>query len=315
MKEGFYLIEVELKCELYPELLYKLDQKLLDMRFHGIVSNTDIYYDTPGWNLLQQAVFVRVRNSRLLEFKFNNHAEQAHSQSIERVFPLRPEPEIATKMNSLFLDFLPHWSAAADFAEAITINDLIMLAQIHNTREIYSKDDMHLTIDHVEDLGDFLEVEVHCEEGTDTSKALARLHCFLAGLGVQPIAVGYVELWLRIHNPQAYQVGKYRLSCNNKTPVGTSLSSILSKRMGLPTLPSLNVASDTLQDIEVWIKLLCDAIEQTERTSHQNEFSGNMAENPGQLWSDIYSGTSSFSAEQYTNELQQGCDVHLLIEL
>src|SRR5258707_12343169 len=70
---------------------------------------------------------------------------------------------------------------------------------------------VHLSIDHVEGLGDFLEVEMQCEEDADTSEALALLHKFIAGLDLQHIKVGYVELWLRIHNPQAYQLGKYRL--------------------------------------------------------------------------------------------------------
>ena len=60
-------------------------------------------------------------------------------------------------------------------------------------------------------MGRFKSATVVCEEDADTSEALALLHKFIADLDVQPIKVGYVELWLRIHNPQAYQLGKYRL--------------------------------------------------------------------------------------------------------
>ena len=205
------MIEVELKCELFPKSLPKLQERLQHMTFDGTAHNVDRYYDTPRFDLLQQAVFVRVRNDHQLEFKFNEQGETVHRQSTERVFSLFPDPSTREKMNALFTRFLPHWSASSNFSEAVTKNNLAELACINNTREVYVDGAVHLSIDHVEGLGDFLEVEMQCEEDADTSEALALLHKFIAGLDLQHIKVGYVELWLRIHNPQAYQLGKYRL--------------------------------------------------------------------------------------------------------
>ena len=205
------MIEVELKCQLFPELLAKLQERLQHMTFDGTVHIVDRYYDTPRFDLLQQAVFVRVRNNQRLEFKFNEQGETAHRQSTERVFSLFPDPGTCEKMNALFTRFLPHWFASSNFSEAVTKNHLTELAYINNTRGVYLDGAMHLGIDHVEGLGDFLEVEMQCEEDADTSEALALLHKFIADLDVEPIKVGYVELWLRLHNPQAYQLGKYRL--------------------------------------------------------------------------------------------------------
>ncbi len=205
------MIEVELKCELFPELLPKLRERLQHMTFDGIAHNVDRYYDTPRFDLLRQAVFVRVRNEHQLEFKFNEKGEKAHLQSTEHVFSLFPDPNMREKMNALFTRFLPNWSASSNFSEAVTKNNLTELARINNTREVYVDEVVHLSIDHVEGLGDFLEVEMQCEEDGDTSEALALLRKFLADLDVEHIRVGYVELWLRIHNPQAYQLGKYHL--------------------------------------------------------------------------------------------------------
>ena len=205
------MIEVELKGELFPELLPKLRERLQHMTFGSKAHNVDRYYDTPQFDLLRQAVFVRVRNDHQLEFKFNEKGEKAHLQSTERVFSLFPDPNMREKMNALFTRFLPHWSASSNFSEAITKNNLTELARINNTREVYVDEVIHLSIDHVEGLGDFLEVEMQCEEDADTSEALALLHKFLADLDVEHIRVGYVELWLRIHNPRAYQLGKYHL--------------------------------------------------------------------------------------------------------
>ena len=203
------MIEVELKCALFPQLLPKLRERLQHMMFDGIVHNVDRYYDTPRFDLLQQAVFVRVRNEHRLEFKFNEKSEKAHRQSTEHVFSLLPDPNAREKMNALFTRFLPNWSASSNFSEAVTKNNLTELACINNTREVYVDDRLHLSIDHVEGLGDFLEVEMQCEEDGDTSEALALLHKFIADLDLQHISVGYVELWLRMHNPPAYQLGKY----------------------------------------------------------------------------------------------------------
>ena len=83
-----YLIEVELKFEIQPKAQFQLREKLRSMKFSGTVHNLDAYYDTVGFDLLRQAVFVRVRNSNKLQFKFNESRDKEHGQSTERAFPL-----------------------------------------------------------------------------------------------------------------------------------------------------------------------------------------------------------------------------------
>ncbi|GHO53756.1 CYTH domain-containing protein [Ktedonobacter robiniae] len=205
------MIEVELKCQLSPALLQKLHSKLEHMRFDGEVHNIDIYYDTQDYALLQQAAFVRVRNSTKVEFKFNESIEKIHGQSTERTFPLHPDTDQAKKMNALFAHFLPTWQAQATVEAAISKNGLVELARIDNKREEYSQDDIYISVDHVTQLGDFLEVEVRCDEKDDPEKAHTMLQAFVSDLDVQHIGVGYVELWLREHNVEAYQLGRYHL--------------------------------------------------------------------------------------------------------
>jgi len=206
-----YLIEIELKCELSPQLLKKVRQKTQRMEFRGTIYNHDIYYDTPTWDLLRRAVFVRVRNKQKIEFKFNEDASQEHKLSVERIFPLQPSSNDLDRLNSLFAHFLPKWIPATSFEEALTKNHLIQLVSINNTREAYANEYIDLSIDHVKGLGDFLEVETQCEEGDDTKHAESQLQAFVADFHIQHIKVGYVELWLYKHNPEAYQVGRYHL--------------------------------------------------------------------------------------------------------
>lgn len=182
------------------------------MQFAGTVHNRDIYYDTPEFDLLKQAVFVRVRNNEQLECKFNEKLVKEHGQSTERKFPLFPNPAMAEKMNALFAHFLPGWQRATNVETAIKENGLTELACIDNRRDAYFGNDIYVSIDHVAGLGDFLEVETRSDEGTDASRAIARLQDFVADLNVQHINVGYVELWLLEHNPRAYALGQYHLS-------------------------------------------------------------------------------------------------------
>src|SRR5260370_5631920 len=117
------MIEVELKCELFPKSLPKLQERLQHMTFDGTAHNVDRYYDTPRFDLLQQAVFVRVRNDHQLEFKFNEQGETVHRQSTERVFSLFPDPNMREKMDALFTRFLPHCFASPNFTQPLPKNN------------------------------------------------------------------------------------------------------------------------------------------------------------------------------------------------
>jgi adenylate cyclase class IV len=203
------MIEVELKFELLPTSWPQLEEQLTTMQLTRRMRNSDTYYDTAGFDLLRQAVFVRVRNQMHLEFKFNEQAAPAHIQSTERVFSLVPEPRQAEEMNALFSRFLPQWRPADTVKEALQQNGLIELAVIENRRVQYRYDDLVVCVDRVEGLGDFVEIETQCEEGSDTQQAIAKMHRFAAGFAARQVHVGYVELWLQKHHPRAYQRGKY----------------------------------------------------------------------------------------------------------
>lgn len=205
------MVEVELKFRILPTDWPKIREKLGSMQFLGWSENDDTYYDTQGFDLLQQAAFVRVRNQRLLEFKFNERADLAHVQCTERMFPLKPELHQAEQMNALFRHFFPPWKDAMTVEEAIQKNNLCELVCIKNTRKQYGSENLVACVDHVEGLGDYFELETQIEKGGDTSCTVAKLQGFVADLALERVPVGYVELWLRDHNSIAYQRGKYKL--------------------------------------------------------------------------------------------------------
>ncbi|MEO6890608.1 MAG: CYTH domain-containing protein [Ktedonobacteraceae bacterium] len=204
------MIEVEKTCVLSAESRDRLHEKLRGMTHQGVVQQTDSYYDTPAWDLLRQAVFVRVRNMSTLQIKFDEEgSDKHHVECVERAFSVEgPLPEEA---HALLQRFLPYWRPAASFSEAVAVNHLEEFVCLHKTRFIYTDDTLIVALDHVEGLGDFVEVEIQCEEGQDTSQARVILEAFVSTLNAEPLKAGYTELWLRQHQPEVYQCGQYHL--------------------------------------------------------------------------------------------------------
>jgi adenylate cyclase class IV len=205
------MIEVEVKCELLPTSWPRLREQLATMHLTSQVTNVDTYYDTPSFDLLRQAVFVRVRNQQHLEFKWNAQADPAHLQCTERVFPMTPDSQQIRAMNGLFNSFLPEWRPIQTIEEAFQGSKLKSLAHIENSRALYHDNDLAVCVDHVENLGDFVEIELQCPENSDTHHAKARIRDLASRLAARHVRVGYVELWLQKYNPLAYQLGRYRL--------------------------------------------------------------------------------------------------------
>ena len=176
--------------------------------------NDDRYSDTPEGRLYEQAVFVRVRTNgqhRQLQFKFDEEtSEKQHISCTERAFLLSEEP-LPEGVHTLFAHFLPGWQPASSWTESCTRNHLQELTRICNTRQIYRMGELTLCLDHVQDLGLFVEAEVMCEEGADTKVARRLVHQFVETIGGVPLSAGYVELILQKTRPDLYQRGQYHL--------------------------------------------------------------------------------------------------------
>ncbi len=209
------MIEVELKFEVpagsRPLLQTKIDALCASPLEQ--IENVDTYYDTACFACLQQAVFIRIRNHMYLELKYHEHADPAHMHSTERAFPLELAPTQMQEVNLLCSRFIPTWRQAGTIEEAIHTNGLAQFVHIENRRTRYVYGDLVLCIDSVEGLGDFFEVETHCKEAAKIEAAIARLQGFIASLALpslRRVKVGYVELWLRLHLPQVYQLGTFQ---------------------------------------------------------------------------------------------------------
>jgi len=72
---------------------------------------------------------------------------------------------------------------------------------------------------------------------------------------------------------------------------------------------------DNFQGIKVWVELLRDAVEHSERSSDHEQIHRNATDAPAQSLPDIQDALVSFPAKYHTDQLQQGHDVHVLVEL
>ena len=207
------MIEVELKFALLPTSWQQLQKRIEPIHLTGKTKNDDIYYDTAQFDLLRQAVFVRVRNHTHLEFKFNEEAAPAHIQCAERLFPLASEQQM-DEINLLFAQFLPQWHSAPTMHDLFHNRGLIELVHIENQRTQYQYNEITLCVDCVNGLGNFVEMEMQCEEESETQQAEAYLQRFAESLTedleMRQVRIGYVELWLQKHRPQVYRLGKYQ---------------------------------------------------------------------------------------------------------
>ncbi|HEV2583230.1 MAG TPA: CYTH domain-containing protein [Ktedonobacteraceae bacterium] len=206
------MIEVELKFEVptASRALFQAElENLPKVRWFGQIYNSDSYYDTANFDCLQQAVFIRVRNHEQLEMKFHDRADPGHTHSTERSFLL--ESPRMKEINLLCSRFISRWQAANSIEEAFRINGLMEYVHIANKRTQYEHGNLMLSVDDVEGLGNFFEIETACEEGTEIEQALTRLRGFVSDFAfpaLRPVKTGYVEQWLRLHNPQVYQLRK-----------------------------------------------------------------------------------------------------------
>ena len=208
------MIEVELKFEipsasrgLFQEKLHALPS----VRWLGQIDNTDVYYDTANFDCLQQSLFIRMRNRTRLELKFHDHADPAHTSCSERTFPLKPEPPQMKEINKLCSRFIQGWREANSVEEAIDVNGLVECGRIANHRTQFAHENLILCLDTVKGLGDFFEIEVACDEESETQQALARLYSFVSVLAfptMRPVQTGYLEQWLTLYSKPISQLQK-----------------------------------------------------------------------------------------------------------
>ncbi len=201
------MIEIELKYELKNKI--KCDLK---PNKEKVVE--DIYYDTEDYQLLKNGNFLRIRNGKQLDFKINAN-DMSHLYCKETNFSYSDENvlEIKELLKKLGIDI--SFNSLDELFESLKI-----LAPIKKKRYIYELEEkVVMVIDEVENLGTFLEIEYDYENDEITKekgeyyknylKDVLRKNNLLNNDLIE-VKIGYVELYLKKYNMEAYNLGIYK---------------------------------------------------------------------------------------------------------
>lgn len=199
------MIEIELKYELKN----KLDLGLMPTSEKTV---EDIYYDTKDYKLLKNGNFLRIRNGKQLDFKLNAN-DLSHLYCKETNYELNNDNlyEINKILNDLGI--IINLTSIEDI-----FRELDVLAPIKKKRKSYTlEDNVIMVIDEVEDLGSFLEIEYDLDKDVlDDGKyyknllinILKKYNIFDESF--REVHIGYVELYLKKYNIEAYKLGLYQ---------------------------------------------------------------------------------------------------------
>lgn len=196
------MIELELKYNVgvFPHLLSQFaeqpERRVLD-----------IYYDNTNYDLLHAGIFIRQRGQRI-DIKYLV-SEDDHSVCNE----YNVENDFFNEQNTALIHVLTKLNftfSGADFESFLKENNLCVLLEIDKIRKKYKENNVTICFDEVKGLGKFIEIESTFPELKDVKTAKSELQKIVK----QKIEfqgeyheeyTGYVELYLKQHNPVAYE--------------------------------------------------------------------------------------------------------------
>ncbi len=196
-------IEYEIKSEATDTVVKELTDGLA-LESESIVA--DVYYDVPEFKLFRVGAFLRLRNGSVFETKYNEDlADSRHLSCKEGVYPT-PLSDQSVKALDEFLGTFANiapLTGAGDYLKSRHLQPIVTLVK---RRRNYIRNDVTISVDHVDDLGLFIELEATGPESISSVSDLASQY------HLRNCPVGYVEMYLRKHNHGLYKQGRYLLA-------------------------------------------------------------------------------------------------------
>lgn len=175
----------------------------------------DMYYDTPEGSYYQRGIFIRTRNNKTLDIKFNpEHLKgdkgKDHVVCSEYNFEI-PLRSCSTQLFQDLVEMIGIKQPSVCSLEAFFLeNDLAPLVTIDKSRKTYQNERCMIALDELDGFGAFIEFEAI--DGTqNVQDFIEYVNELTNGLSLEPIASGYVEFALRQTNEALYKKGKYLL--------------------------------------------------------------------------------------------------------
>ncbi len=209
------MYEVELKFKNENE---KFTSFLKTQSCISTVETCDTYYDIENsYDLFLKGYFIRFRSecdNEILEFKFDTPEMKAgnnHDFCLEKSFNLKELNESLPKMEKVVLTLGLKWrDDIKDMDQFLRLNKLKPFVKIFKIRKIYKVNNYQILWDHVEKLGDFIEIEVLENNEENIPKLIQEIEAFANKFELKRIRTGYVELYLKKFNPGLYEKGRFK---------------------------------------------------------------------------------------------------------
>lgn len=209
--------EIELRYEILDQ--QQLSHFLKDAELLHTKHDIDTYLDTPERILWKKGIFVRIRNNKTLDIKFNRACLQ--DASIDRLdyceehrFTLPLKETDLTKLNPLLISLNLKPLHSTDLNILKSTNNLDTHYIVDKVRSSYRYQSFTIAIDIVANLGTFLEIELMAENAKNLEQVKSDMRLALAGLKLQPLHFGYGAMLLQKHQPECYAQGRYALKEN-----------------------------------------------------------------------------------------------------
>ncbi|CAN5215379.1 hypothetical protein BH09DEP1_BH09DEP1_5270 [soil metagenome] len=207
-------IEIELRYEVIDhDQLTKFVEPLQEL---GSKQDIDIYYDNNDSLLYQKGIFIRNRNNRKLDIKFNRACLDNPDLAIqdyceEHSFALPLLANDLPKITELLISLNLKPSPAADFEQIKDANNFIEHYVVDKKRTSYAHKGFTICVDEVADLGTFLEIELMAKDIDDLENIKQEMELLLVSLTLRPLRTGYGTLLLRKKDFKQYLQGRFIL--------------------------------------------------------------------------------------------------------
>lgn len=208
-------IEIELRYEIGN--ISQIAQFLARAQQVSQKRDIDVYLDTNDHILWHRGIFIRIRNDKKMDIKFNrtcltdtNIDRLDYCEEHSFTVPLEESKREVLNMLLVSLDLTP--IPSADLTLLKTLNSLQPHYVIDKLRTKYVLEGFTLALDEVAGLGTFLEIELMTENADDLEQVKVHMRQLLYGLELCPMKLGYGSLLLRKNDYQCYKKGRYALA-------------------------------------------------------------------------------------------------------
>lgn len=206
-------IEVELKFQVLDPA--QLENFLGGFQFIDKKRMVDVYLDTKDGDLYKKGIFVRIRDSKKLDFKvnladFQNQDKISwHEQCSEFSFSLPLVGTSVGPINKICKTLNIKEIVSPNVEELKCRNDLIDSMVIDKIRQRYSDGRFEYSFDDIKGLGKFIEIELLASPEDNLEEIKDDMRARLRGLKLKLITTGYNEVYWRKYDFNLYLQGRY----------------------------------------------------------------------------------------------------------